>query len=169
MEELLAHVKAENVKTQAWVAEDPANRWAGLYSEDAQDWIDRGITTLEQLRRDELEMFIYDACKSTLGYRPSYQALKAMTMAELEAEADRVGEACAREIEEQEARAVAAFIRFEKRIADIQEMMGNMKEDALRILIDAEGETEDVKFYGYESLEYSLGIKYGSIKKWLEM
>jgi len=29
MQELLNHIKAQNVKTRAWVAEDPKNRFAG--------------------------------------------------------------------------------------------------------------------------------------------
>lgn len=169
MEQLLAHVKAENAKTLAWIAEDPSNRWATTYSEDAADWEDRGITTLEELKRNELETFIYEVTKDTFGYRPSMEKYKSMTLEQLEAECESLSKSANDEFERECEREAEMFTRFEKRIADIQGVMNDMsKEDALRILIDSEGQAEDVKFYGYESLEYTLGIAYGSIKKWLE-
>ena len=51
MLELIKEIKSRNIKTKAWVAEDPKNRWAGLYPEDEAHWIERGITTLEALER----------------------------------------------------------------------------------------------------------------------
>ena len=29
LKELIAEIKSRNIKTKAWVAEDPKNRWAG--------------------------------------------------------------------------------------------------------------------------------------------
>ena len=46
MLELIKEIKSRNIKTKAWVAEDPKNRWAGLYVEDEAHWVERGITTL---------------------------------------------------------------------------------------------------------------------------
>ena len=51
MKALINEIKARNIKTKAWVAEDPKNRWAGLYPEDEAHWVERGITTLEALER----------------------------------------------------------------------------------------------------------------------
>ena len=59
MLELIKEIKSRNIKTKAWVAEDPKNRWAGLYIEDEAHWVERGITTLADLERDELATYIY--------------------------------------------------------------------------------------------------------------
>ena len=67
MLELIKEIKSRNIKTKAWVAEDPKNRWAGLYPEDEAHWVERGITTLDALERSELEEYIYDAHKTAFG------------------------------------------------------------------------------------------------------
>ena len=39
MENTLAeYLRERNVQTEAWIAEDPANRWAGMYTEDLSHW-----------------------------------------------------------------------------------------------------------------------------------
>ena len=41
-------------------------------------------------------------------------------------------------------------------------------EDAIYIIADAEGiEQDELKFYGWEVLEYNLNLKYGSIKTYI--
>ena len=112
MEKLLAHIKAENIKTKAWVAEDPKNRWAGLYPEDEAHWVERGITTLEALERDELETYIYDAHKTAFGCKGRHYDFNSMTLQELKDEADYISKACEvamKEEAEQEARSLEAF------------------------------------------------------------
>ena len=34
MKDLIAHIEGINAKTQAWIDEDPTNRWAGMITTD---------------------------------------------------------------------------------------------------------------------------------------
>ena len=112
MQELIREIKARNIKTQAWIAEDPKNRWAGLYPEDEAHWQERGITTLADLERDELATYIYDAHKTAFGTKGRHYDFDAMSLEELKAEADYISEACDRAMAEEaaaEARSLEAF------------------------------------------------------------
>ena len=87
---LLSYVKKENIKTKAWVAENPAQRSAGLYPEDPRHWEERGITSLEQLERRELETYVYDAFKDVYGFRNHSYDFDSMSLQDLKDEADRL-------------------------------------------------------------------------------
>ena len=58
-------------KSRAWVAEDPANRWAITPVADVSFWNEQGIFTVEQYVRDSLVCEYSDAYKSANGFRPS--------------------------------------------------------------------------------------------------
>ena len=112
MQKLLEEIKSRNAKTKAWVAEDPANRWAGLYPEDEAHWVERGITTLEALERDELATYIYDEHKTAFGCKGRHYDFDSMTLEELKAEADYISAAAKEQMDleaAQEARALEAF------------------------------------------------------------
>jgi hypothetical protein len=47
MSDLLARITALNAETQAWIDEDPANRWAGIFHTDIPHWNESGIYTAE--------------------------------------------------------------------------------------------------------------------------
>ena len=100
---LVAHIRARNAKTEAWVAEDPANRWAGLLVDDPAHWAAYGITTPEQFDHYLLVCDVYEGTRSVFGYKPSWAAINAMTTAELEAESATLSR-MAREDAEREAR-----------------------------------------------------------------
>ena len=161
MQELMAHIKAENIKTKAWVAEDPKNRWAGLYPEDEAHWVERGITTLEALERDELECYIYDAHKTAFGVKGRHYNFKAMSLQELKAEADYISKACDEQLELEAKMEKEATERFEASVAEYQKMAGSRK-DAIRWLLQAEG-LEDERDPGY--ICYSLGLPYSMEKE----
>jgi len=161
MQELMAHIKAENIKTKAWVAEDPKNRWAGLYPEDEAHWVERGITTLEALERDELECYIYDAHKTAFGVKGRHYNFKAMSLEELKAEADYISKACDEQMELEARMEKEATERFEASVAEYQQMAGSRK-DAIRWLLQAEG-LEDERDPGY--ICYSLGLPYSMEKE----
>lgn len=74
MNELLAHINAENAKTEAWVAEDPENRWAGLITNDMKHWADYGIHTVAEYEQYMLDMSYSDLYKEIYGVRPRYAA-----------------------------------------------------------------------------------------------
>ena len=161
MQELMAHIKAENIKTKAWVAEDPKNRWAGLYPEDEAHWVERGITTLEALERDELECYIYDAHKTAFGVKGRHYNFKAMSLQELKDEADYISKACDEQLALEAKMEKEATERFEASVAEYQEMAGSRK-DAIRWVLQAEG-LEDEKDPGY--ICYSLGLPYSMEKE----
>ena len=156
MQELMAHIKAENVKTKAWVAEDPKNRWAGLYPEDEAHWVERGITTLEALERDELECYIYDAHKTAFGVKGRHYRFSEMSLQELKDEADYISRACDEQMELEARMEKEATERFEASVAEYQKMAGSRK-DAIRWVLQAEG-LEDERDPGY--ICYSLGLPY---------
>ena len=161
MQELMAHIKAENAKTKAWVAEDPKNRWAGLYPEDEAHWVERGITTLEALERDELECYIYDAHKTAFGVKGRHYDFKAMSLQELKDEADYISRACDEQLALEAKMEKEATERFEASVAEYQKMAGSRK-DAIRWLLQAEG-LEDERDPGY--ICYSLGLPYSMEKE----
>ena len=156
MQELMAHIKAENIKTKAWVAEDPKNRWAGLYPEDEAHWVERGITTLEALERDELECYIYDAHKTAFGVKGRHYRFSEMSLRELKDEADYISRACDEQMELEARMEKEATERFEASVAEYQKMAGSRK-DAIRWVLQAEG-LEDERDPGY--ICYSLGLPY---------
>ena len=156
MQELKAHIKAENIKTKAWVAKDPKNRWAGLYPEDEAHWQERGITTLEALERDELECYIYDAHKTAFGVKGRHYRFSEMSLQELKDEADYISRACDEQMELEARMEKEATERFEASVAEYQKMAGSRK-DAIRWVLQAEG-LEDERDPGY--ICYSLGLPY---------
>ena len=42
---LAQYLRDRNAATEAWVAEDPTNRWAGMYTEDLTHWAETGVLT----------------------------------------------------------------------------------------------------------------------------
>jgi hypothetical protein len=47
---LAEHLAALNAEKRAWVAEDPDNRWTGLYVEELDFWAEMGVTTVAQFK-----------------------------------------------------------------------------------------------------------------------
>ena len=166
MNELIAFLEARNAETQAWIDEDPSNRWASLYPTDEQHWIDRGITTIEALERDELESSVWEMYKDVHGFRPRHLNLEAMTNEEFNEELESLGKILDYEGAVKD-RNLKDFIN---RIEEMKSLIaGSSTEDVIRIIADSEGiDKEELNFYGYESLEYELNLPYGCIKKVLD-
>lgn len=58
-----------------------------------------------------------------------------------------------------------AVINFEERIEKaINLVLGSTRQDAIRIIIQAEDIENDVKHYGHAHLEYHFGLPFGYIK-----
>lgn len=167
MNALLAHIEAENAKTRAWVAEDPSNRWASEWSTDLETWAEIGVHTPEDLERYSLENEVYEMTKDLYHYRPS--GLKEMTLEQLREEATRLGNAMHEHLERERDEQAAAHNRFVGRLTEIRQLVsGSSYEDAVRILCDAEDiSADEISFYGWESLEWKLGLKFGSVKQFL--
>lgn len=167
MTTLIAHLEELNANTEAWVAEDPSNRWAGLYMTDLDCWAEMGVHTVEDFKRYELETYVYETTKDVFGYRPS--GLKEMTMEQLQKEAESLSKSAEEHFQEEARIEQVMLDRFKERVAETRDLItGSSLEDAIRIIADAEGiDQDELRFYGYESLEYNLHLKFGTIKKML--
>ena len=70
-----------------------------------------------------------------------------------------------RQLERQEKLHAIAICDFELRLNETMFVTKNMdRTDAIRILIQAEDLEEAVEWYGYDKLEFELGLPYGYIK-----
>lgn len=99
MTTLAEHLAALNAEKLAWVAEDPDNRWTGLWVEDLAHWHEMDIFTVAQFKRYDLETLVWEMYKDAMGFRPRHIDLKSMTDEELQREADYLGECISRQIE----------------------------------------------------------------------
>lgn len=66
MNEVIAYIERLNAQTEAWVAEDPEGRWAGLLTTDPEHWAGYGITTVEALEE------YFDACAAKEARKAAY-------------------------------------------------------------------------------------------------
>ena len=113
---LAEHLAALNAEKLAWIAEDPDNRWTGLYVEELEHWAEYGVYTVAQFQRHELESMIWEMYKDVTGIRPRHLDFKAMSDQELNDLADYLGSQMERAIEEE-----AAYIEHCKQIEAEQE------------------------------------------------
>ena len=67
---LAQYLRERNAATEAWVAEDPDNRWAGTYTEDLAHWAEIGVLTVRDFMRYEMETQYSDLYKDVCGFRP---------------------------------------------------------------------------------------------------
>jgi hypothetical protein len=80
---LANHIAALNAKAQAWIDEDPNNRWMCQYISDIGYWNSIGVHTVEDFERYELENTIWGVYKEVHGVRPRSINFKDMSIAEL--------------------------------------------------------------------------------------
>jgi hypothetical protein len=157
MMELMAELAKRNAKTEAWVAEDPKNRWAGLYSMDQAHWVERGITTVEALERDELATYIYEGHKDAFGVKGRHYDFEAMSLEELKAEADYISRSVKEQMELEANMEAEAKARYEAAIAEYMSMGAEDRDTAVRWLLQAEGLENE---YDPSYVCYSLGLPY---------
>ena len=139
MKELMAELAKRNAETEAWVAEDPQNRWAGLYSMDEAHWVERGITNLVDFERDELATYIYEGHKDAFGTKGRHYNFEAMSLEDLRSEADYISRAVKEQMALEAEMEKEAIQRYEASIAEYQTMGAATREDAIRWLLQAEG------------------------------
>lgn len=99
---LAEHLAALNAEKLAWIAEDPDNRWTGLYVEDLAHWAEYGVYTVAQFQRYELESMIWEMYKDVTGIRPRHLDFKSMSDEELNKLVDYLGSQMERAIREDE-------------------------------------------------------------------
>ena len=83
MNELVTHIQNLNAKTQAWVNEDPKNRFAGMLVDEPEHWARYDVHTVAQFEHYMAATELYEATKSKYGYKPDWRSLKAMSTEEL--------------------------------------------------------------------------------------
>jgi hypothetical protein len=108
-----------------------------------------------------------DLYKDVYGSRPRYVTF--VSMQEFDEDFAYLNMQAERQISEEK---VEQHYNFEAFVARVDETMklveGSTRNRAVEIIADAEGlSADELSFYGYEVLEYELGIKFGSIKQWL--
>jgi hypothetical protein len=96
---LAQHLANLNAEKLAWIAEDPDNRWTGLWVEDLAHWHEMNIFTVAQFKRYDLETLVWEMYKDAMGFRPRHIDFKSMSDEELQAEADSLGRMIERQIE----------------------------------------------------------------------
>lgn len=151
---LQAHIEAANAK---FVAKCEANGadWYCTTVSDPAHWAEFGVFTIEQYERQSLISYISDAHKDAYGFRPRGYNYAEWSMADLEAEADRLSEAVTRAIEANELEENRAVEAFEQSVQNTIAMGAGDRATALRWLTGAE------TFYGYQCVEsfvWSHGI-----------
>jgi hypothetical protein len=74
-----------------------------------------------------------------------------------------------RMIEDERAEKAIRWEQFLARVDEVKQLVSNVDTSrAVEIIADAEGiDKEELSFYGWESLEWKLGLQYGSIKPFL--
>lgn len=78
------YIEAENKKTQAWIDEDPKNRWSTFYAPASHYEKNYGIKTVDEFKRMMLINDISDLHKDIYGFRPREFNFDEMTTKELE-------------------------------------------------------------------------------------
>ena len=104
-----------------------------------------------------------DLYKDVYGCRPRYARFESLEG--FDADFKRLVERLNEQMEEEKKQQIKNRERFEQRVKDTMELVqGIDRVRAIEIIADAEGELEDLKWYGYERLEWCFNLGYGYIK-----
>jgi hypothetical protein len=104
-----------------------------------------------------------DLYKDVYGIRPRYATFESME--DFDADFERLVERLNEQQDEEAKQQVINRERFEQRVKDTMALVqGIDRVRAIEIIADADGELEDMKFYGYERLEYCYDLGFGYIK-----
>ena len=105
--------------------------------------------------------------KDVYGCRPRYAEFASTE--EFDADFEALINMLNRKDAEDAERQVRNLIKFVERVNETMEIVqGADRVRAIEIIAEAEDQLEDMEFYGYERLEWTFNLKFGSIKQWLE-
>jgi hypothetical protein len=107
-----------------------------------------------------------DLYKDVYGFRPRYSEF--VSTEEFDADFEALIKMLNRKESDEAAAQARNFVKFVKRVDDTMALCNCDEVRAIEIIADAEDELEDMKFYGYERLEWTFNLKFGSIKQWLD-
>ena len=83
MNKLIAHIQSLNAKTQAWIDEDPKNRWAGMLVDEPEHWARYNVYTVAQFEHYMAATDLYEATRDKYGYKPRWSHLMSLTTEQL--------------------------------------------------------------------------------------
>ena len=108
-----------------------------------------------------------DLYKDVYGCRPRGTTFESIE--EFDKDFDFLAKCLDRMIEEEKAEKAIRWDGFLARINEIKQLVSNADTvRAVEIIAEAEGiDKEELNFYGWESLEYRLGLQFDSIKSYL--
>ena len=108
-----------------------------------------------------------DLYKDVYGCRPRGATFESIE--EFDKDFDFLAKCLDRMLEEEKAEKAIRWNKFLARINEIKQLVSNADTvRAVEIIADAEGiDKEEMSFYGWESLEWKLGLQFGSIKPFL--
>lgn len=108
-----------------------------------------------------------DLYKDVYGCRPRGTTFESIE--EFDKDFDFLAKCLDRMLEEEKAEKAIRWNGFLARINEIKQLVSNADTvRAVEIIADAEGiDKEEMSFYGWESLEWKLGLQFGSIKPFL--
>lgn len=116
MMDLATYIAEQNAKTQAWIDEDPKNRWASMIITDLAHWAEYNVHTVEDFQRYELETYIWDCYKDVHGIRPRWINFSEMSTAEMQKMADDLAKEVKESIEREEQEQALAKEKFDSHI-----------------------------------------------------
>jgi len=147
MTTLKQHIESINAKSQAWIDEDPANRWAGMITTDMDYWAEQGIHTVEDYERDSLIAYIYEGHKDAFGVKGRHYDFDSMSMDDLRAEADYISNAVHEAMEAEKKQQEEDLASFKALVQSTIDMGAGDEETALRWLASSE------EFYNPQCVE----------------
>lgn len=104
-----------------------------------------------------------DLYKDVYGSRPRYAQFESVE--EFDRDYEFLSKKLDQQLEWEREEQRQAVGQFEIRLNEIMYLVSNTdRVNALRILMDAEGVLDEFEFYGYESLEWKLGLPFGYVK-----
>lgn len=110
-----------------------------------------------------------DLYKDVYGSRPRGATFE--SVADFDKDMEFLSKQLERELEREREEQAQATLEFEQRVMDTMDLVvGADRDRAIQIIANAEGiDQEELIFYGWESLEWKLGLKFGYIKQTLQM
>jgi hypothetical protein len=146
---LQAHIEASNAEHVARAESEGWTFYTTTVSDPAH-WARGGVFTIEQYERESLISYISDAHKDAYGFRPRGYNYAEWSMAQLEAEADRLSDAVTHAIEAEQVRENQAIADFEQSIENLIKMGAGNRATAIRWICDAIDHGGDLGYVCYE-------------------
>ena len=110
---------------------------------------------------------IYSDCyKDVYGHRPRGHTFESLE--DFDRSFERLCSELHEQAEQDKLEKEANMAAFQARVADTMILCNCDRERAIMIISDAEGiDEEEFNWYGLESLEYKMGLEFGSLKRWI--